>query len=311
MTTTTDTPDPFAGIRDSVPTRYAPGETPTPYDFPRDPNAWVPVIYFPAGEVVKGEGKIWLVEPYPAGRADGTDGLDPVDSAGVAVVRGGARPHPRGEDPLGDWIIPEKSLVRDTAYDVYVTNQRDLMAAWCEAYAIAVALNNGLVKRLGLHPEDIEVLLATERGALIGDSRFAGTINELRWFPIGDQIGSKRRIGARQAKRLRSSRLIEAAASAERRPSRPELSTSGLPWTETTYRLTRAATTMLAEIRGQYDGPTRCRVCGCTDERGCPDGSCSWADADLCSRCVGDDRDGPGFLAQLGSALRRDTPAFK
>lgn len=29
----------------------------------------------------------------------------------------------------------------------------------------------------------------------------------------------------------------------------------------------------------------RCRACGCTDDAAC-DGGCSWAEADLCSRCV-------------------------
>ena len=34
------------------------------------------------------------------------------------------------------------------------------------------------------------------------------------------------------------------------------------------------------------DEVARCRVCGCTDLDGCPDG-CVWATPDLCSRCVG------------------------
>jgi len=28
-----------------------------------------------------------------------------------------------------------------------------------------------------------------------------------------------------------------------------------------------------------------CRVCGCTNEQGCP-GGCVWAEPDLCSRCA-------------------------
>jgi hypothetical protein len=35
---------------------------------------------------------------------------------------------------------------------------------------------------------------------------------------------------------------------------------------------------------GVSPGPA-CRVCGCTDDRACP-GGCSWAEPDLCSRCV-------------------------
>lgn len=31
--------------------------------------------------------------------------------------------------------------------------------------------------------------------------------------------------------------------------------------------------------------PRKCRVCGCTDDRACPEG-CYWVEADLCSECV-------------------------
>lgn len=31
--------------------------------------------------------------------------------------------------------------------------------------------------------------------------------------------------------------------------------------------------------------PRRCRVCGCTDEFGCPEG-CWWVEEDLCSSCA-------------------------
>lgn len=39
--------------------------------------------------------------------------------------------------------------------------------------------------------------------------------------------------------------------------------------------------------RGQISMPTEmeCRVCGCTDKRGCA-GGCVWAAPNLCSRCV-------------------------
>lgn len=36
------------------------------------------------------------------------------------------------------------------------------------------------------------------------------------------------------------------------------------------------------------DDPPACRVCGCTDDRACPEG-CAWVEADLCSSCVGAD----------------------
>jgi len=29
----------------------------------------------------------------------------------------------------------------------------------------------------------------------------------------------------------------------------------------------------------------KCRVCGCTDGRGCPPSGCAWIEADLCSAC--------------------------
>ena len=48
---------------------------------------------------------------------------------------------------------------------------------------------------------------------------------------------------------------------------------------------------------------TACRVCGCTDDRAC-DGGCSWAEADLCSRCApaaASDR----AAQALGAALAR------
>lgn len=301
----TDTPtinqrDPFAGIADRIPTRYAPGDTMTPYHYP-DENAWHAVIYYFAGEVEAGEGRIWLVEPYPAARADGTDGLDPVDSAGVAVLRGTAAPHPRGADPDGDWVIPGKALRENYAYDVHIGNQRDLMAAWCEAWAIATALNNGVVDAFGLKPNDIDVLLAAERvGDLLGDSRFAGTINELRWRPVGDRFSGER-VPAAQAKRLRNGlRAIEAVTTREVSPDYGrELSTAGRPWTETTYGLTRAGAEMLDSIRQQYDGPARCRMCGCTENRACP-GGCGWVPdpelGDLCSRCP------TGNVDELGMA---------
>lgn len=283
--------DPFAGMAGQTPTRYAPGETATPYDYPTR-AAWYPVIYYPVGEVVAGEGPIWLVEPYPAARADGTDGLDPIQDDGgasVAVLRGDAAPRPRGEDPLGDWIIPGRALRQDYAYDARVVDQSQLMAAWCEAWAIATALNNGLVKTLGLEPDDIDVLLAAERGDLIGDSRWARTGNYLRWMPIGAEgDDSRQRVSAGQIDRLRAG--LAAIEAGETR--RPEPSTAARPWTETTFRPTRAGAEMLASIRRQYTGPARCRVCGCTENRACPIG-CSWVPdptlGDLCTACVPDD----------------------
>jgi hypothetical protein len=280
--------DPFAAIANQLPTRYAPGDTAAPYHFPAE-NVWNPVIYYAAGEVVKGEGPIWLVEPYPAARADGTDGLDPVDGAGVAVLCGAAAPRPRTADRDGDWIIPGKGLIEHAAYDVYVGNQRDLLAAWMEAWAIAAALNGNMHRGLGLQPVDIEVLLAAERRALIGDSRFVGTVNELRWTEIGDDFHRPRRVPVEQVARLRGGQepLIEACAVVDKRPELPMV---GPGWQETTYQLTRVGVETLLVIRHkgfEQDGP-RCRVCGCTGERACPNG-CGWQNGvrglPLCSAC--------------------------
>lgn len=44
------------------------------------------------------------------------------------------------------------------------------------------------------------------------------------------------------------------------------------------------AETLKAEIRRDRDGLTRCRVCGCTEADGCPEG-CERVDDDLCSVC--------------------------
>lgn len=235
-----------------------PGYPETAYHYP-DRNAWYPVIYYPAGEVVAGEGPIHLVEPFPAARADGSDGCDPIENDGgacVAVVRHAAAPIPRGgrdRNTDGDWIVPERAPREDCVYDTRVATQAELLPAWREAYAIAATLNTGLPKVTGLElqPVDIDVLLAAERGLLEGDSRFAGTINELRWKTPWHQIGSGERVPTRQRRRLRDQlALIEPGdEEKEHKPARPERSTSSLPWTTTTYRLTDAGRAALEAIR--------------------------------------------------------------
>jgi hypothetical protein len=288
--------DPFAAITPHLPARYAPGHEleayPYPAEEPPSTDTWYPVIYYPAGGVEAGEGPIWLVEPFPAARADGADGQEPIEKAGVAVLCRDAAPRPLGDDLDGDWVIPSNSLAADCAYGVYVRDQRELMAAWCEAYAIATALNNGTADRLGVSLEDVEVLLAAERGALVGDSRFAGTGNELRWTPVdttGDRV-EPRRVPRDQAGRLRNSAdpMLEPAVVTE---NPADADSSG--HVETAYVVTRRARAALEVIRQQYDGPRRCRTCGCTDERGCPPPTgtaggmyCAWAHPDLCTACA-------------------------
>ena len=39
-------------------------------------------------------------------------------------------------------------------------------------------------------------------------------------------------------------------------------------------------------IVGKYLEEPKCRVCGCTQDIGCPEG-CYWVEEDLCSECVG------------------------
>lgn len=286
--------NPFAAMADQLPTRYAPGHTRSPYHYP-DPNSWYPVIYYP---VVDGDEKLWLVEPYPAGRADATHGLAPVEDDGgafVAVVRRSAAPRPRVPGQRdGDWVIPGRAPGADSAYDMPAPDQKQLLAAWCEAHAVAAALNSGLVTALGLKHDDVEVLLAAERGVLVGDSRFAGTGRELGWTNPQDSH-TRQTVGARQAKRLRTTvGAIEAGTVRDCKPARTEFSSAGVSFTETTYRLTRAGAGILAEIRAQYDGAVRCAVCGCTEEQAC-EGGCAWADPesdrlmiDVCTSCVGD-----------------------
>lgn len=288
---------PFTGIAPHVPTRYAPGhsyDAPYPYT---GQDRWFPVIYNPAH--ADADEKIWLVEPFPAAFADGTDGYGDISEEGgrgVAVLCGSAAPVPRGSDPDGDWIISFNAPSSECAYDVFVTTNKQLMAAWCEAYAIATALNNKTAAKLSVRPEDIEVLLAAERGDLVGDSRFAGKRGELRWKPINTtgQRVEPTWLGARQARRLRGDQrfaMIQPYVTTEGIPSREgSLSTAGRRWTNTVYGLTVHGRQYLAEIRAQYDGPTRCRVCGCTDDHGCPPADpagqpCRWIEANLCSAC--------------------------
>jgi len=291
--------DPFTGIAAHVPTRYAPGHNYEPYPYPKagpyDVNHWYPVIYYPGDEP---GSKVRRVEPWPAARADNTDGLHELadNGIGVTVVSRDAIPAPASDDLAADWTITARPLVCDVAYDVFVHGQQHLMAAWCEAHAISCALNNRTCDRIGVALDDIEVLLAAERGALDGDSRMAGKKGELRWKPLNTvERVDGRWVTAAQTRRLRDHRIpfIRPAATRERQPDRAgSFSSAGAPWTETLYGLTPDGEKALAAIRAQYDGPTRCRMCGCTDDRGCPPADphgqpCSWVDADLCSACTG------------------------
>ena len=277
------TPDPFAGIRTHLPDGHAPGTTRAPYVYP-DPDAWYPVIYYPAGVVDNGEGPVWLVEPYPAARADGSDSQDPIDvtgGAGVAVVRGQAAPTPmNGADRLGDWMVAGRAPRTDCTYDAYVSTQPDLMAAWCEAWALAAALNDGTVARLGLEADDVEVLLAAERGALIGDSRFSGTINELRWMPIGGWPDRAERVPPVRVYQLRTYRAaIEAGIVRTRHPRLRTFPADAAPWTETTYRLTPTGKQALAAIRGHLTRTEAPAEPQCQETRFDDRGDCDGNDA--------------------------------
>lgn len=300
MTTTDDRPaavdsgerDPFASMAEMLPLRYAPGHTRRPFEF-TNLDEWHPVIYGGSDA-----GGAQLVEPYPAGRADATDGQglleDHGDPATVAVVRWNV-PFPSATAEGGYLVArtpsPRPGARKGWAYEARVRTQRDLMAAWCEAYAVAAALNNRTVTGLGLQPGDVEVLLAAQRGALTGDSRYAGSIDELRWQRIG--TSGVERVPAAVVRRLRDGRhpLLAAATT---RPRHPEQPGDSQPWIETTYRVTLSGAFALDLIRRQYQGPDRCRICGCIDEVACPDG-CAWVhDPELgllCSACIPDDVD--------------------
>lgn len=58
---------------------------------------------------------------------------------------------------------------------------------------------------------------------------------------------------------------------------------------ETSERTRRCEYEVREALRIHYSKPAksvrRCHVCGCTDDRACPDG-CYWVEKDLCSRCV-------------------------
>jgi hypothetical protein len=281
--TLTQQRDPFAAIRANLPTRYAPGATGRPYDYPGDAGTWYPVLYYPAGVVDPAEGPIWLVEPYPAERVDAAGGCDPIDvvtvddpidSAGITVVRRDAAPRPRGERLDGDWILPQTARPRNVAYDVHVTNQADALAAWVDAYAIAAALNNNVPYDHGLEPQDIAVLLAAERRALTGPALGHGVYHE-----VGAKDDDQPEIVPAEVMRV--------------------LVGSGLwmvvPYDvdggTTVYGLGPAGIKALTAIRrcGADHGGPRCYVCGCTDDRACP-GRCSWITVTgpagpLCSAC--------------------------
>jgi len=233
------------------PAAHSPAET--AYNYP-DKNRWYPVLYYAVGEVVAGEGPIHLVEPFPTARVDGSDGLAPIEEEGgacVAVVCQDAAPRPRGSEADGDWILPGKALRESCAYDARVQNQAELTDAWREASAIAATLNTGLedVTGVDLRAEDIEVLLAAERGLLTGDSRFPDTINEMRFTKPGDSHHAERLSGP-QRRRVRDRLgLVEAGQTRPRQAGRPELSTGGTGWTETVYQLTAAGYMVLAAIR--------------------------------------------------------------
>ncbi len=297
MTTATD--NLFTGIAPHVPTRYAPGHSYEPYPYTVQ-GIWSPVIYR-RSVVTEPDGRLArIVDPFPAATADRTLDRDPItidNPRAVAVLCGATAPMPRGRDLDGDWTIPAAFTASELAYDVTIASDEHLMAAWCEAHAVAAALNNGTVRRLGLKPEDVEALLGAERSVLCGDSRLAGKRGELRWARV-DTAGLLRReqwLTARQTRRLRDG-LVALIQPTGTRVGVPrlegKLSSAGARWVETTYGLTSAGRNALDTIRAQYDGPVRCRVCGCTDDRGCPpavDGGmpCSWVDADLCSACPG------------------------
>jgi hypothetical protein len=270
--------DPFAAISASLPTRYAPGATGRPYDYLGPALTWFPVIYYPDGDSSDDEGPIWLVEPYPAERADGTDRLDPIISAGITVVRGDAAPRPRHADPDGDWILPATSPAGDVAYEVHVTNQRDALAAWIEAWAIAAALNDDrLLYQIGLDiPQDIPVLLAAERRVLTWNPPGPGLYREI----TDDPDEAVQVVPADHMSRLAVGTwaTIQPIIRSDK---------TGL----IDYGLSSAGVKALTAIRrhGADHGGPRCRECGCTDDRAC-DGGCSWLTltdpaGPLCSAC--------------------------
>ena len=101
-----------------------------------------------------------------------------------------------------------------------------------------------------LKPEDCDVLAAAGAGLLTADSRFTGTIHELRYLRTPGDLGGGQRVPVRQARRLRDDlELIAASAQVEHcRPARPELSTSGREYTVTTMTLTPRGLAVIAAL---------------------------------------------------------------
>jgi hypothetical protein len=256
--------DPFAAIAASLPTRYAPGATLRPHDYPGPALIWYPVLSYPNS----------VVESFPAQRVEGFNWVKPSIDACISVRRGDAAPRPRSTDWADDWTVAQFVSDQDTAYNVHVTSQRDALAAWMEAWAIAAALNNNVLYQTGIEVEDIEVLLAAERRALSGPA-----LRDATYLPVGAEPGDEVIVSREQMRGLAGSfpPLLQPVTVADDGNS--------------VYGLADAGARTLTAIRraGAEEGGPRCRECGCTEDRACPDG-CSWLTltdpaGPLCSAC--------------------------
>ncbi len=101
-----------------------------------------------------------------------------------------------------------------------------------------------------LKPEDCDVLAAAAAGLLRSDSRFTGTINELRWAKTPGAEPSER-VGTRQHRRLREKlALIRPSNQVEHHSSscRREFSSCGAAYTVTTMQLTPAGLAVVAAL---------------------------------------------------------------
>jgi hypothetical protein len=97
-----------------------------------------------------------------------------------------------------------------------------------------------------LLPEDCHVLAAAAAGLLTSDSRFVGTINELRWHSSPtDLVGE--RVPMRQHRRLRNTlKLIKPSAEVEHKE--PPRVGQSLGYTVTKMQLTPAGVAVIAAM---------------------------------------------------------------
>lgn len=153
--------------------------------------------------------------------------------------------------------------------------------------------------------EKIRELFGLIRGHYEWEAHQADEWRELAFKASGQTSRAKPRAETAEKYSLEWSNRLELLLEALRGSERPEEKPQEV--------------SSLFEEGGAMSKPV-CRICGCTDERPCPDG-CWWVEPDLCSTCAerldaeGEGEDLPEPLHssfQVGdlAGLKRDDPTF-